>query len=212
GKEPATDLYEAHDDAGQEGGGDMAEAAEGNRDIRKKGERRSHVGEDVEEHGEKGARRAHAAGPDGPAEGEHPLRVDAHEHGGLAVLGRRLEGQPRLRLPDEPVEEAEGAERPHARHELGQADEDAPEGDAAVDERALDEPEVRAPERLGGGAKEDGKTEGGEDLGEHGSAQDPPDEPVVDEQTEEGQEEDGEGQRDEGIELQEGPRPERGEQ
>src|SRR2546426_11837676 len=82
---------------------------------------------------------------------------------------------------------------------------------AAVDERALDEPEVRAPERLGGGAQEDGKTEGGEDLGEHGSAQDPPDEPVVDEQTEEGQEEDGEGQRDEGIELQEGPRPERGE-
>ena len=67
-------------------------------------EQAPHVGEDVEEAGQEGPRHAHAGGADPPAQGEHPLRVDAHEGRRLAVLRRRLQRRPRLGLGDEPDE------------------------------------------------------------------------------------------------------------
>ena len=166
-----------------------------------------HLGEDVEEHREQRAGHAHAAGPDAPAEREHALGVDAHQRGGLAVLGGRLEREARLGAADEPVQPREGGEGAHAGHELRQAQEEPADRDPALDEGILDHQEVHAPERLGRRAQEHREPEGGEDLGQHRGVEDPADEAPVGRGPEREEQADGEGQRDERIEPPERPRP-----
>jgi len=124
-------------------------------------------------------------------------------------LGRRLQGQAGLRSREEKIEPAEREQRRPARHELGQAQEDAAEVDAAGQHGILHHAEIDAPQELRGAAQEDGQPEGGEDLREHGAAEHPADEPVVRRPAERGEPARGEGERHDGIEASQRPGKER---
>src|SRR6516225_608888 len=104
-------LNHAHQERGQERAEDRAEPPERDDGVGEDGEREAYLREDGKEVGEDRPSDGDERGAETPGDGKQLLRPDADEHRRLAVLGRRLQGQPKLGPVDEEVEGQEQDQR-----------------------------------------------------------------------------------------------------
>ena len=118
-------LDHADEERGEQRAQDAAEAAEGHDGVGEDGEGEPRLRVHGEEVGEDDAGDRHQRRAQAPGHRVHALGADAHEHGGLAVLGCRLERQAEVRAVDQEVEEQEQGQRDEAADEQRHADANA---------------------------------------------------------------------------------------
>ena len=202
-------LDHADAQAGDQRARHAAEAAQADDDEGDQRQRFADGGGDVEEQRDQRAGDAGGGGADAPGDRLHAVGADAHQHGGVAVLGHRQQAAAQRGAGQHQVHAEGDDQRQDTGQQARRLDPQAADVEGAADQRVRQRDEVggERPER--GVAQHQRQAERAKDLRQHRAFGDVPDQAEIDDDTQHEQQRRGAGNEEDRAEFEQGEGKER---